>query len=264
MFTQQIQAAFRPNQPVSARTLLGLGVAQGALLLVLWAHQPFAVLPGPLQVAQAWAELWREQGLGAELAASAATSLEAVGLTTALSLGLAYLTILPAARPLVGLLSKGRFLGLMGLTLVFTLAVGGGHALKLVLLVFGMTVFFVTGMAAEVAAIPPERFDHARSLRMGDARIVWEVVVRGTADRAFEVLRQNAAIGWTLLTLVEGLVRSEGGVGTLLLNQNKHFHLAEVFAIQLSILAVGMLQDALLAGLRRAVCPYAVLARERS
>ena len=46
-----------------------------------------------------------------------------------------------------------------------------------------------------------------------------------------------------MLTMVEGISRSEGGVGAMLLNQEKHFHLAEVFAIQLMILAVGLLQD---------------------
>ena len=152
-----------------------------------------------------------------------------------ISLGLSYLTVLPVLpahrRPRS---RKGRFLGLAGLTFIFTLIVGGGHPLKMSLLVFGMTVFFVTSMAAVVAQIPRESFDHARTLRMNEWRVVWEVVILGTADQAFEVLRQNAAIGWMMLTMVEGISRSEGGVGAMLLNQNKHFHLAEVFAIQLT------------------------------
>ena len=48
-------------------------------------------------------------------------------------------------------------------------------------------------------------------------------------------MRQNAAMGWMMLTMVEGISRSEGGVGAMLLNQNKHFHLSAVFAIQLTI-----------------------------
>ena len=78
---------------------------------------------------------------------------------------------------------------------------------------------------------------------MSEWRVVWEVVILGTADQAIEVLRQNAAIGWMMLTMVEGISRSEGGVGAMLLNQNKHFRLAEVFAIQVSILMVGLVQD---------------------
>ncbi len=85
----------------------------------------------------------------------------------------------------------------------------------------------------------------------------------GTADKAFEVLRQNAAMGWMMLTMVEGISRSEGGVGAMLLNQNKHFHLAEVFAIQFLILFVGLAQDYAIGFLKRVVCPYAELSLER-
>src|SRR6185503_21144761 len=126
---------------------------------------------------------------------------------------------------------------------------------KVALLVFGMTVFFVTSMADVVAAIPKENFDHARTLRMGEWRVVWEVVVRGTGDKAMELLRQNAAIGWMMLTMVEGISRSEGGIGAMLLNQNKHFHLAEVFAIQIMILLIGLFQDYALGWLRRVLFP---------
>ena len=126
-----------------------------------------------------------------------------------------------------------------------------------------MTVFFVTSMAEVVAEIPREQFDHARTLRMSEGRVVWEVVVRGTADKALEVLRQNVAIGWTMITMVEGISRSEGGVGAMLLNQNKHFHLAEVYAIQLVILVVGLLQDYGIGALKRVLCPYAELDAER-
>jgi NitT/TauT family transport system permease protein len=169
----------------------------------------------------------------------------------------------PFMRPIATAVSKGRFLGLIGLTFVFTLLLGGGRPLKLALLVFGMTVFFVTSMADVVASIPKETFDHARTLRMGEWRVVWEVVVLGTKDKAIEVLRQNAAIGWMMLTMVEGISRAEGGLGAMLLNQNKHFHLAEVFAVQILILAVGVLQDYGIGALKRLVAPYAALTLER-
>jgi NitT/TauT family transport system permease protein len=66
-----------------------------------------------------------------------------------------------------------------------------------------------------------------------------------------------------MLTMVEGISRSEGGVGAMLLNQSKHFHLSEVFAIQFLILFVGMLQDYGIGVLRRLCCPYADLKLER-
>ena len=49
----------------------------------------------------------------------------------------------------------------------------------------------------------------------------------------------------------------------MLLNQNKHFHLNAVFAIQLTILVLGLGQDYFLGLLRQIICPYADLTLER-
>lgn len=256
-------AAFLPNRAVS-RGVMQLIVAVEALLaLAVWLKSPFKVLPRPDEVAHALHALWMQQGLGQELATSFKLNLEALLWSSVISLGLAYLTVLPVFRPLVAALSKGRFLSMVGFTFVFTLIWGGGHPLKLSLLVFAISVFYVTGMASVVASIPRQEFDYARTLGMKEWRVVWEVVVLGTADRAFEVLRQNAAMGWMMLTMVEGIVRSEGGVGAMLLSENKHFLLPEVFAIQIVILFVGLLQDYAIGGLRRLACPYADLTLER-
>src|SRR5207244_7844613 len=73
----------------------------------------------------------------------------------------------------------------------------------------------------------------------------------------------RSAMGWMMLTMVEGISRSEGGVGAMLLNQNKHFHLSAVFAIQISILFLGLGQDYAIGLLRRVFCPYATLTLDR-
>jgi len=262
-FARELVDAFLPNRVVSANVIRILIAGQIAIALAVWINSPFKVLPRPGEVLTALQTLWFDEGLGRELGTSLGMNIEALGWTVLLSLALSYLTVLPAFRPLVLAVSKGRFLGLIGLTFVFTLMVGGGRPLKVSLLVFGMTVFFVTSMASVVAEIPKEKFDHARTLRMSEGKVVWEVVILGTADQAFEVLRQNAAIGWMMLTMVEGISRSEGGIGALLLNQNKHFHLAEVFAIQFFILFVGLVQDYAIGFLKSLFCPYAALTLER-
>jgi NitT/TauT family transport system permease protein len=88
-------------------------------------------------------------------------------------------------------------------------------------------------------------------------------VVLGQIDKAFDVLRQNAAIGWMMLTMIEGMTRGDGGVGAMLLNANKHFYLNAVMAIQITILLMGLGQDWLIGGGKRLFCPYADLAMER-
>jgi NitT/TauT family transport system permease protein len=99
---------------------------------------------------------------------------------------------------------------------------------------------------------------------MGDWRVVWEVVILGQMDLAFDALRQNAAIGWMMLTMVEGIARSEGGIGALLIDQNKHFHLAGIIAIQIVFLVAGFFQDAFLAWLKGVLVPFAALATNRN
>ena len=155
-----------------------------------------------------------------------------------------------------------RFLSLVGLSFVFTLMMHGGHNLKVSLLVFGMVVFFVTSMNEEIASIPRDEFNHARTLGMSEWRVVWEVIILGRIDRAFEILRQNFAVAWMMLTMVEGISRAEGGIGALLLNQNKHFRLDAVFAIQATIFIIGLTLDYLFGVAKRFLFPYADLTLE--
>jgi len=258
----RVLEVFSPNRVISPAIVRWMVGFQLLLLFFIWVFSPTVFLPKPAEVFAALGEMW-VAGLGGELITSFTLNLQAIALSTVLSLLLAYLTVLPFFRPIITLLSKLRFLSMVGLTFFFTLMASTGHELKLYLLVFSVSVFFLTGMAEIVASIPKGKFDLARTLRMNEWHVVYEVVVLGQADKAFEMLRQNAAMGWMMLTMVEGISRSEGGVGAMLLNQNKHFHLSAVFAIQLTILVLGLGQDYGLGLLRRAFCPYADLTLER-
>jgi NitT/TauT family transport system permease protein len=85
----------------------------------------------------------------------------------------------------------------------------------------------------------------------------------GQIDKAFDALRQNAAIGWMMLTMIESMVRSEGGIGARLTTANKHFYLDAVLAIQITIFLLGLGQDWLIGATKNLLCPYASLASER-
>jgi NitT/TauT family transport system permease protein len=256
-------AAFLPNQAISANTLRALIFIQIVAAIAIWIASPFEVLPTPAEVWSAFVRLYKEQGLVTELWVSIKLILHALLLTVLIALILSYLTVMPFFRPLAQAISKMRYLSLVGFTFVFTLMGAGGYELKLYLMTFGMTVFFITSMASVVAAIPKEAFDHARTLRMSEWRVVWEVVIVGTADQAFEVMRQNAAIGWLMLTMVEGIVKSEGGLGYVLLTQQKYLKMDAIYAVQIVILLVALFQDYLIGVIRRLVCPYADLTLER-
>ena len=251
-----------PFTPVRAHWLHAMVAIQAAAALLLWSLSGSRTLPSPMEVGVAWLDLVRHQGLLFELWASLKVSLLALLLSTLAAVAMACLATAPVFMPLARLSAAMRFLGFAGLTYVFMLISSDATALRVWILAFGMFVFMVTALLADIAATSRDQIDHCRTLGMRHWRITGEVVVLGKADTILDLMRQNAAIGWTLLTLVEGMTRSGGGIGALLLNQNRYFLLAGVFAIQATILAVGLAQDAVLSLIKDAACPWSTLGKE--
>jgi NitT/TauT family transport system permease protein len=256
-----LKEAFLPNRVVDRGTAALIVGAWIAVALLVWLLSPFQTLPKPGEIWSALGTLWWHEGMGPEIFTTMRLIGHATLLTVVISLLLSYATVLAFLRPAVQAVSKLRFLGLTGLVFPFTLLTGGGYALKVALLTFGMTTFFVTSMAQVVLEIPRAEFDYLRVIGGSELRIVWEVVVRGTLDRALDVLRQNVAMGWAMITMVEGISRAEGGIGALILNENKHFLLAEVYAILLVILLLGLAMDYGMGVLSNLLCPYVALRR---
>lgn len=234
-------------------------VSQIAILLVFWVLSPSKIIPTPMEIVVAWNDMASNQGMLIELGSSAVTILKAIALSTLISLFIAGLSTMSFFKPAAKWLTSLRFLGFAGITFLFTLWTSDGAELKLWLLTFGMTVFLLTNILATVDSVTQQDIDYARTLRLGYWRTAYETVFRGKLADILDLVRQNAAMGWTILSMVEGLVRSEGGIGTLLLNQNRHFYLPAVFAIQITILIYGLSQDYLMKLLRDIVCPYVKL-----
>ncbi|QQR82141.1 nitrate ABC transporter permease [Candidatus Campbellbacteria bacterium] len=254
---------FTPHATVPRKDAAIMVAFQVLVALGIWIAWPMKVIPKPMEVIGAFGHLWISYGLGQAMKASFVTCVEAILIATTFSLGLGYLRVLQFFKPAGQLVSKMRFLGLVGLNFIFTLLTGGGHLLKLTVLVFGLSVFMVPSILSIVDSVTKDELDHARTLRMGPWRTVFEVIVLGKADLVLEAIRQNAAIAWMMLTVVEGLVRSEGGVGALLLTQSKFLKLPEIYAIQFSILCIGLLFDQVQVMFKRAVCPWSQLGLEK-
>jgi NitT/TauT family transport system permease protein len=247
--------AFRPNGSAPGHAMKLVIAAEIALLFLLWSLAP-GIIPGPLETLASFPDLIQNQGLVVEFWTSLVVFGQSLLITAALCLALGFLSVVPAARPLLSIASALRFLSLAGLVFVFTFFTPNGHWLKVSLLVFGMSVFTLPSFVHVILNTPQERIDDARTLRFGEWELTWEVRIRGNIDELLAILQTNAAIGWLMLTAVEGLVRSAGGVGAMLLAQNKQFILAAVFAIQFLILFTGVLQDYLWRIARSIVAPY--------
>lgn len=248
----------KPFASTSNRLYLMIAVVEAVLFLAIWFASSFGLVPTPFEILSAWHRLASSEGLLVELWASSVTLAKAIVLTSLISFGAAYLATAAVFKPIVTWATGFRFLGFAGITFFFTMWTDDGSSLKLALLTFGMSVFMLTTALAIVNSTTQEEIDYARTLGLDGWQITWEIVIRGKLDETLDAIRQNAAIGWVMLSMVEGLVRSEGGIGLLLLTNSKFLNLNAIFAIQFTILGYGILQDIFLRWIRTIICPYIV------
>jgi NitT/TauT family transport system permease protein len=257
-----LNALFSPFTLERRLNIKLLAAGQLIVLLGLWTVAPSNIgIPSPTAILSAWNELALNKGLILELLNSTEVIWQSIILSMLLSSSIAYLTTADVFKPMGMFIGSLRFLGFAGLTFLFTLWTNSASDLKLLLLTFGMTVFQTRSAVDVVNSVTSSDIDYARSLGLSGWRLTWEMHVRGKLHEMIDITRQNAAVGWTLLAMVEGITRSEGGIGAMLLNSNKNFNLDAVFAIQLTILTYGIAQDYALQWVRRLACPYAELNR---
>jgi ABC-type nitrate/sulfonate/bicarbonate transport system permease component len=249
--------AITPNEYVPNNTARWILVGWLALWLAYWTFFKPAIFPTPLDVVEKLPDLWTNEGLGQELAASFTVNLEALFFSTLLSLPLAYLCLTPIIRPVALIVSKLRFLSPAVFFLLLLFATNNGHQIKVTMLMLGEAFFLVTTMVGVVESIPKDDFDDARTLRMNEWQVTWYVVVRGTLVQAIDAVRDNAAMGWSSIMFVEGFVQSEGGLGVVILKHQKTMDFAVVYAIAGIVVITGLLQDYALVWLRQTLCPYA-------
>lgn len=251
-----------PNENVPAKIYYSIVATYLFISIFLWAFYPSAIFPTPLGVVEALPGLWAN-GLGYELYVSITLNIQAVAIMSVISLLIGYGDTVAVFRPWATWVSAFRSNGFVGLPLLLTFILGNQHWIKVTLLVVGMSVFTVPSIVAMIHGMNRNVFDHARVLRMNEWRVLWEVVVLGKFHEVLDILRTNMAIGWMMLPMVEGLFKTEGGIGAMILAQNKYFRLEEVYCIIFVVIAAGLLQDAAIKGVRRLLCPHAYINTEK-
>jgi NitT/TauT family transport system permease protein len=237
-------------------TVMAMVALQLLFALLIWQLSPGGLIPGPVRVFGALGQLLATRLLYDNLFSSLLLTFKALAYSVVLTLLFSYLSVLPFFRPAAQFIVKCRYLTLTGLIFIFTLLTRDGGALKLSLLVFGIVPFFTTSFLAVILRTPAQEFELCQTLGYGRWETLYEVIVVGKADQVFEIVRQNFAIAWMMITMVEGLNMSEGGVGTLLIKYNKYNDLPHVLALQSLVLGLGLCLDYGLGLLRQWLFPY--------
>jgi NitT/TauT family transport system permease protein len=223
---------------------------------VLWHTTANGLIPKPGKVVTAFGHLLSTRLLMDNLLVSLILTIQAMLYSILITLVFAYLSVIPFFKSMAHFIVKCRYLTLTGLIFIFTLLTKDGNQLKLSLLIFGIVPFFVTSFLSVIIHIDKQEFELCKTLGYSNWKTLYEVIVIGKADQVFEILRQNFAISWLMITLVEGLNMSEGGIGALLIKYNKYNDLTNVLALQLVIFLIGLFFDFLLGVCRKWLFPY--------
>jgi sulfonate transport system permease protein len=247
---------FKPFDKISRQTFMIMVGIQVFVSLVLWQWGAGGLIPQPLKIGSALGHLLTTRLLADNVLVSFSLTVKAMFCAILITLCFAYLSVIPFFNAIAQFIVKCRYLTLTGLIFIFTLLTKDGSQLKLSLLVFGIVPFFTTSFLSVILHIPRQEFELCQTLGYNRWQSLYEVIVVGKADQVFEMVRQNFAIAWMMITMVEGLSMSEGGIGVLLIKYNKYNDLTNVVALQVVIFGMGLCFDYLLGALRKWLFPY--------
>lgn len=250
---------FKPFGHISKQTFIVMIIAQIIITITAWQITSDGLIPKPGQVATAFGKLITSKLLLDNMLVSLLLTLKAMLLSLLLTLSFAYASVMPFFKTIAQFIVKCRYLTLTGLIFIFTLLTKDGGELKLSLLVFGIVPFFTTSFLSVIVNIDKQEYELCKTLGYNNWQTLYEVIIVGKADQVFEILRQNFAIAWMMITMVEGLSMSEGGIGTLLIKFNKYNDITNVVALQVVIFITGLCFDYLLGAARNWLFPYTKL-----
>ena len=110
----ELRHLFSPNKSLSKRTLITLGLVQLGFAILFWTFGTSSVVPKPLDILRALKELTQSQDFFTDLATSTWLACQSVAITFVVSLVIVYASVLPFFRPIAQMVSKARFLSLVG------------------------------------------------------------------------------------------------------------------------------------------------------
>jgi sulfonate transport system permease protein len=247
---------FKPFDKINRQTFLILVGTQVMIALLAWQLGGGGLIPPPSKVLAALGQLMTTQLFVDNLLTSLMLTGQALFWAVVITLLFGYASVIPFFQPVAQFIVKCRYLTLTGLIFIFTLLTRDGGQLKLSLLLFGIVPFLTTSFLSIILHTPAQEFELCQTLGYNRWESLHEIIIVGKADQVFEVVRQNFAIAWMMITMVEGLNMSEGGIGSLMIKYNKYNDLPHVLALQSVILGLGLGFDYLLGILRHWLFPY--------
>jgi len=215
-----------------------------------------SVFPKPSDVLDSLESFLGSQSFYDNLIASVMFIGKGLLISILVTMPICYLWTIPFFKPFVNLVTKLRYLTFSCVIFIFTMSVSTLEELKMLILIFGIIPFFTTSLVSILSAIPEQQINKAFINKKNNWGALYEIVIVGKLDQVFEIMRQNFAIAWAMITTAEGYTMAGGGIGTMIIKSNKHMHIADVFAIGIIVVTIGIVFDYLLSSIRTFLFQY--------
>lgn len=231
-------------------------IAVIVIVFLVWTASGSGYIPNPWDVFGAFPGLVEKYGLVDHFIKSLTFCFKAIFYSTAIALFVAYLSRIPLFESFAEFLRKFRFLPSTGLSFFFMKITGDQSGQMLWMMIFGITAWLIDSMVGIALSITKDDVMYARSLRLSRWQSMKELLILGKAADMFNAVISNFAIAWLLLATIENIAKASGGIGVVLAETNKYFHMEEVYCIQIIILFTGIAIDTTLRWLRKFLFPY--------
>jgi NitT/TauT family transport system permease protein len=152
---------------------------------------------------------------------SVKTILIASGLSFIIGCVLGYLYLIPFFIPPVVFIASMRNTMMNVLIAALIMSGVGGETLKVSAVTFLITVFFTSSLVQLMDDMDRDEYDHAVTMRMSAWQILWHRVIRFRMYFVYMAFIPCVAMGYSTLSVVEGVVRTFGGLGDLMLQVDK-------------------------------------------
>jgi len=203
--------------------------------LVVWqlvVGGPSAYFPAPSEWWQAAAVMWTSGNLIPAFVVTIVTFLEALvmGTTIGAIVGLAIGLARPAARALTPLLEFLRAVPPPVTVPIAALLIGYGEAMKLTVVVASAVWPILLNTTSAAARVDPLLLDVARTFRLSPGAAAWRVIVPSVVPSLLVGIRVAIPLAIVVTLLVE-MLTSLPGIGALMIQAQRNFQSAQVYAL---------------------------------
>jgi NitT/TauT family transport system permease protein len=257
-----LRTYFTPKTQIPRRTVVSLGLAGFATILILWtllavvANNPFFV-PYPWSVVVAWVDMVLHLGFLGDVGWSTFRIVAGWALAALIAVPLGQLmgsfeVVRAFFNPPINAI---RYMPASAFIPLLILLQGLGENEKLTVIWIG--VFFqLVLMVMDIAhRVPTEMLNVAYTLGASRWTVFRKVFLPATWPEVVDALRITMGWAWTYLIVAE-LVAANAGIGNFILVAERYFRADQIIAAILTIGVLGLITDSLFGLFHRWAFPY--------